>query len=179
MLWVVTSGSSNNLHPGCSEGSLYGKGPLSIFLSVLYGSNWTFLKWSCSKKHRFDEVVVRQVFFPKFRGNLLFYLQIYNVKACYSNAKYFNNDIYYPDSGYWIAAHYKSYLDGIDHLTATLTLDSKKGSNVVSVHPKSNAGNGVLKLDKKRDWSILCQSFNLNIRNLKYSKIKLFSLEIK
>jgi hypothetical protein len=32
-----------------------------------------------------------------------------------------NYDIWYPDSNYWIAAHYKSYLDGIDHLTLTLT----------------------------------------------------------
>jgi hypothetical protein len=34
-----------------------------------------------------------------------------------------NYDVWYPDSGYWIAAHYKSYLDNIDHLTATITLD--------------------------------------------------------
>lgn len=32
-----------------------------------------------------------------------------------------NYDIYYPDSNYWIAAHYKSYLNNIDHLTLTIT----------------------------------------------------------
>ena len=34
-----------------------------------------------------------------------------------------NYDIWYVDSGYWIAAHYKSYFGGLDYLTATLTLN--------------------------------------------------------
>jgi hypothetical protein len=34
-----------------------------------------------------------------------------------------NYDIYYYDSGYWIAAHYKAYLDDIPYLTVNIALD--------------------------------------------------------
>jgi hypothetical protein len=34
-----------------------------------------------------------------------------------------NYDIWYPDGGYWIAAHYKSYFGNKDYLTANITLN--------------------------------------------------------